>query len=67
MYIYIFIVLEEKLKVLMWMAFGDIMFIQIESSIFWDVVPCIPPKVKQRFGGACHLYLQGQRMSQARN
>jgi hypothetical protein len=28
-------------------------------SVFWDVTPCSPLKVSQRFGGTCGLCLQG--------
>jgi hypothetical protein len=37
------------------------------SSIFWNIMPCSPMKVKRRFGGTCRLYLKGRRKSQARN
>jgi hypothetical protein len=39
----------------------------LKSSIFWDITPCSPLKVNQRFGGTCRLQLQGQRISRARN
>jgi hypothetical protein len=35
----------------------------MNSSVFWDLTPCS----HQRFGGTCHLHLQGRRISQARN
>jgi hypothetical protein len=38
----------------------------LKSSIFWDIMPCSPLKIKQRFGGTCCLHLQGRRISQAR-
>jgi hypothetical protein len=39
----------------------------MKSSSFWDITPCNPLKVKRRFGGICRLYLQGRRISRARN
>jgi hypothetical protein len=39
----------------------------MKSTIFWDITPCNPLKVNQRFGGTYHLHLQGRRISQARN
>jgi hypothetical protein len=39
----------------------------MNSSVFWDITPCISLKVNQRFGGTwCH-YLPGRRISQVRN
>jgi hypothetical protein len=37
------------------------------SAIFWDVTPCSPLSINRRFGGTCRLYLQGQKISWARN
>jgi hypothetical protein len=37
----------------------------MKCSIFWDITPCSPFEVNQRFGGTCHLQLLGQRISQA--
>jgi hypothetical protein len=39
----------------------------IKSTIFWDRTPCSPLKVNRRFGGTYRLYLQGRRVSRARN
>jgi hypothetical protein len=39
----------------------------MKSFIFWDITPCSPLKMNQRFGEICRLHLQGRRMSQARN
>jgi hypothetical protein len=36
----------------------------MKSTIFWDITPCSPLKVNQRFGGTYRLQLQG-RISQA--
>jgi hypothetical protein len=41
-----------------------ITFIALKSSVFWDIMPCSPLKVNQRFRGICSLHLQGQRISQ---
>jgi hypothetical protein len=38
----------------------------MKSFIFWDITPCSLLKVNRRFGGKCHLRLQGRRISQAR-
>jgi hypothetical protein len=38
----------------------------MKSSVFWDITQCSPLKVHRRFGGTCHLHLQGQIISQAR-
>jgi hypothetical protein len=34
-----------------------------KSSIFWDITPCSPFKVNQRFGRTCRIHLQGQRIT----
>jgi hypothetical protein len=39
----------------------------MKSSIFWDIKPCSPLKVKRCFGGAFRLHIQGGRISPARN
>jgi hypothetical protein len=39
----------------------------MKSSIFWDVTPCSPLKLKRRFGETCGLHLQGRRIGLARN
>jgi hypothetical protein len=38
-----------------------------QSSIFLDITPCSPLKVKWRFGVTCRLNLQGRRVSQETN
>jgi hypothetical protein len=35
----------------------------MKCSVFWDITPCSPLKVKQLFGGTYHLHLQGRRIS----
>jgi hypothetical protein len=37
------------------------------SSVFWDRWQCSPLKANVLFGGTCRLYLQRQRINQARN
>jgi hypothetical protein len=39
----------------------------MNSSIFWDIMPCSLVKDNQHFGGTYHIHLQGWRVSQARN
>jgi hypothetical protein len=39
----------------------------MKSSIFSDITPRSPLKFNGRFGGTCHLQLQGRRIRQARN
>jgi hypothetical protein len=39
----------------------------MKSVVFWDIMPCSPLKVSRRFGGTYHLYLQSQRINQAKN
>jgi hypothetical protein len=37
-----------------------------ESSVFWDITPCIPLKVNRRLRGTCRLHLQCRRISKQR-
>jgi hypothetical protein len=39
----------------------------VKSIILWDITPCSPLEVSRRFGGTYRLYLQGRRISRARN
>jgi hypothetical protein len=39
----------------------------MNSSLLWDITPCSPLKVNQRFEGTCRLHLQGPRISRTRN
>jgi hypothetical protein len=39
----------------------------LKSSVFWDIMSCIPLKVNRRFGGTYRLIIQDRRISQARN
>jgi hypothetical protein len=32
-------------------------------TIFWDITPCSPLKIKRRFGGTYRLHLQGRKIS----
>jgi hypothetical protein len=36
------------------------------TAVFWDVVPCESCK-NRRFGGMCHLHLQGRKIRVRRN
>jgi hypothetical protein len=38
----------------------------MESSVFWNVMPCSLVKVNWHFRGTYHLYLQDWRVSKAR-
>jgi hypothetical protein len=38
----------------------------IKNSIFWDITPCNPLKVKQRFGETCRFHFQARRVSRLR-
>jgi hypothetical protein len=42
-------------------------FIDLESTIFWDIRPCSPFKVNRRCGGIYRFHLQGPERSRARN
>jgi hypothetical protein len=42
-------------------------FSVVEKFVFWDITPCSPLEVKRLFGGICRPYLQGRRISKARN
>jgi hypothetical protein len=49
---------------------GDVGFegltaVVMESSIFWNLMPCSPLKVNSRFEGTCRLHLQCRRISKA--
>jgi hypothetical protein len=39
----------------------------MKISIFWDITPCSSLKVNRCFGGTYCLYLQGRKISRARN
>jgi hypothetical protein len=39
----------------------------MKSTIFWDIRPCSPLSVNRRIGGTYRLYLQGRKISWARN
>jgi hypothetical protein len=39
----------------------------VKRTVLWDITPCSPSQVNRRFGWTCHLHLQGQRISRARN
>jgi hypothetical protein len=37
------------------------------SSLFWDIMLCIPLKINLYCGGTCHLHLEGQRVGKVIN
>jgi hypothetical protein len=39
----------------------------VKISVFLDVTPCGPLKMNRRFGGTCHLHLQGVGILRTRN
>jgi hypothetical protein len=39
----------------------------MKNTIFWDMTPCYPFKVNQRFGVTYPLHLQDRRISRTRN
>jgi hypothetical protein len=41
--------------------------VAMKSPIFWDIISCVPLKVKRIFGEIFHLHLQRPRICQARN
>jgi hypothetical protein len=46
-------------------GFKDLTPVVMKSSVFWNITPCSPLKIKGRFGGTFLLNLQLQRISQA--
>jgi hypothetical protein len=50
-------------------SFGFEVLTAVEMKIlfFWDITPYSPVKVNRHFGGTNSPYLQGRRVSQARN
>jgi hypothetical protein len=38
----------------------------MKSTVLWDIRPCSPLKVNQRFGGTYRLHIQGRRISRDR-
>jgi hypothetical protein len=49
------------------LVFEVLTAVAMKSSVSWDITPCSPVKMSQRFGGTCYLNLQGRRISHARN
>jgi hypothetical protein len=58
----IYKILENKMLINI-AGFEVLTAVIIKSSIFWDITPYSPLKVNRCFGGICHLYFQGQRIS----
>jgi hypothetical protein len=42
-------------------------FVQLKSSVFWDITPYSPFKTNQRFGEICRLHLHSRSISHAGN
>jgi hypothetical protein len=38
-----------------------------KSSVFWDIMPCSPLKVRRRFRGTCRLHLKGRKITRAKS
>jgi hypothetical protein len=55
------------ISVVLIVGFEVLTVVTRKSTIFWGVMPCSLVEVHQRFGEAYCLYLQGRRVSQARN
>jgi hypothetical protein len=47
-------------KLVAFVGFELLTAVVMKSTIFWDIMPCIPPKVDRRFGGTHRLHLQGR-------
>jgi hypothetical protein len=45
---------------LYYLRFEVLTAVVMESSILWDITPCILLNFNWRFGGTCRLYLQGR-------
>jgi hypothetical protein len=45
-------------KVFIFVGFEVLIAVVMKNNIFWDITPCCPLKVKQRFGGPYRLHLQ---------
>jgi hypothetical protein len=48
-------------------GFEVLIAVIMKNTVLWDITPCSPLKVNWRFGGTCHLHLQGRRITRARN
>jgi hypothetical protein len=44
-------------------GFEVLSVVVMKNFVFWDITPCIPLKVNQRFGRTCRLHLHGRRIS----
>jgi hypothetical protein len=40
---------------------GSMDWINLKSTVFWDITPCSPLRVNRRFGGTYRLHLQGRK------
>jgi hypothetical protein len=57
---------EKETRNVCYIRFEVLTAVVMNSSILWDVIPCNPLKVNERFGSTRHLHLQSGRLSQAR-
>jgi hypothetical protein len=48
-------------------GFEVLTVVVMNSTVFWDILPCSPLKVNRRFGRIYRLHIQGRRISRARN
>jgi hypothetical protein len=46
-----------------YVGFEVLTAVVMKNSVFWDITPCSPLKVKRRMGETCRLHLQGRRVS----
>jgi hypothetical protein len=58
---------EDMQAVYWYVGFEVLTAVVMKSSISWDITLCGILKVNRYFRRTCRLYLQGQRISQARN
>jgi hypothetical protein len=49
------------------LEFDVLTSVVMKRPIFWDITQCSPLKDSRRFEGTCRIFLQGRRISQARN
>jgi hypothetical protein len=51
------------LRISIVVGFEVITAVVMNISIFWDITPCSPLRVNQRFGGTFRLHLQGSKLA----
>jgi hypothetical protein len=50
-----------------WCRFEILTAVVTKNSLFWDITPCSPLKLKQYFGEIYHIHLQGRRIISEKN